>query len=81
MADDHGLFHDEVGAPHVLEVVDITAADAYGANLFLHRRDDRMADRVTVAVTGRVTQRGVQSDIQSGRMTDKVTEWQSYKMT
>lgn len=39
--DDHGLFHHEVGAPHVLEVVDVAPADAHGANLVWFEKGEK----------------------------------------
>ena len=60
----------------MLEVVDITAADAYGVNICLYRHEDRMADRVTVGVTGRPTQSGVQrhTEWQNDGQSDRVAE-------
>lgn len=39
--DDHGLFHHEVGAPHVLEVVDVAPADAHGAYLVWFEKGEK----------------------------------------
>lgn len=41
MPDDHGLFHHEVGAPHVLEVVDVAPADAHGAYLVWFEKGEK----------------------------------------